>query len=35
MPTTVNAIAQDDFRKVVWLAGDNGLYCYKDNVFIG
>lgn len=34
MPTTVNAIAQDDFRKVVWLAGDNGLYCYKDNLFV-
>lgn len=34
MPTTVNAIAQDDFRKVIWLAGDNGLYCYKDNSFV-
>lgn len=27
MPTTINAIAQDKFRKVVWLAGDDGLYC--------
>jgi len=34
MPTAVNAIAQDDFRKVVWLAGDDGLYCYKDNNFV-
>lgn len=34
MPTTVNAIAQDDFRKVVWLAGDDGVYCYKDNAFV-
>lgn len=34
MPTTINAIAQDNFRNVIWLAGDNGLYCYKDNTFI-
>lgn len=34
MPTTVNAIAQDTFRKVIWLAGDNGLYCYKDNELV-
>lgn len=33
MPTTVNAIAQDKYRDVVWLAGDNGMYCYKDNKF--
>lgn len=25
--TTVNAIAQDDERKVVWLGKDDGLYC--------
>lgn len=31
MPTTINAIAQDKYRGVVWLAGDNGMYCYKDN----
>ena len=31
--TTINGIAQDLNRRVVWLAGDNGLYCYKDNVF--
>jgi ligand-binding sensor domain-containing protein len=31
--TTVNGIAQDTFRHVVWIAGDNGLYCYKDNLF--
>ena len=30
MPTTINAIAQDKFRKVVWLAGDNGLYCQQN-----
>lgn len=34
MQTTVNAIAQDLFRKCVWLAGDDGLYCYKNNVFV-
>ena len=34
MKTTVNAIAQDTFRDVVWLAGDDGLYCYKNNRFI-
>lgn len=34
MPTTVNAIVQDKFRNVVWLGGDNGLYCYQDNKFI-
>lgn len=34
MPTTVNAIAQDNFRKVVWIAGDDGLYCYQNKEFI-
>lgn len=34
MPTTVNAIAQDKFRKVVWLAGDDGLYCYQNKEFV-
>lgn len=34
MPTAVNAIVQDTFRKVVWMAGDNGLYCYASNKFI-
>ena len=34
MPTTVNAILQDTFRQVTWLAGDNGLYCYKNGEFI-
>lgn len=33
-PTTINAIAQDTFRDVIWMAGDNGLYCYKDRVRI-
>ncbi len=32
--TTVNAIAQDKFRDVVWFGCDNGLYCYKNNKFI-
>ncbi|MCQ2589661.1 MAG: HD domain-containing protein [Treponema sp.] len=34
MPTAVNAIAQDKYRKCVWLGGDNGMYCYKDNKFV-
>lgn len=34
MPTTINAILQDKYRKVIWFAGDNGLYCYKNNEFI-
>lgn len=33
-PTTVNAIAQDKLRDVVWFGCDDGLYCYKDNKFI-
>lgn len=32
IPTTVNAIAQDTFRDLIWIAGDNGLYCYKNGV---
>ena len=34
MSSTVNAIAQDPFRDVIWLAADDGLYCYKNNSFI-
>ncbi|MCQ2597793.1 MAG: HD domain-containing protein [Treponema sp.] len=34
MPTAVNAIAQDTFRQVTWLAGDDGLYCFKGNAFV-
>lgn len=34
MPTGVNAIAQDLNRDVVWIAGDNGLYCYSHGLFI-
>lgn len=34
IPTTVNAIAQDSFRNVIWMGCDNGLYCYKNNTFI-
>lgn len=34
MESTVNAIAQDTFRNVVWFACDNGLYCYQNNKFI-
>lgn len=34
MSTTVNAIAQDTNRDVVWIAGDDGLYCYSNGKFI-
>ena len=34
MSSSVNAIAQDSFRGVVWLGCDDGLHCYKDNDFI-
>lgn len=34
MSSPVNAIAQDVFRDVVWLAADDGLYCYDDGEFI-
>ena len=34
MSTTINAIAQDLYRGVTWLAGDNGLFCYKNGQFI-
>lgn len=34
MATSVNAILQDKYRNVVWFAGDDGLYCYKNNEFI-
>ena len=32
--SSVNAIAQDSFRDVIWMACDNGLYCYKNNAFV-
>ena len=34
MNTTVNAILNDQFRNVVWLGSDKGLYCYKNNAFV-
>ena len=34
MSTSVNAIAQDSFRNVVWLGCDDGLHCYKNDEFI-
>ncbi|MBQ0052505.1 MAG: hypothetical protein KBT11_10665 [Treponema sp.] len=34
MKTSVNAIAEDKYRKVVWVAADNGLYCLKNEQFI-
>lgn len=34
MSTTVNAIAQDKFRDLIWLGCDDGLYCYNNNTFI-
>ena len=33
-PTTVNAIAQDKLRDMVWFGCDDGLYCYKNNKFV-
>lgn len=34
MSTTINAISEDPLRKVVWLAGDDGIYCLEKNTFI-
>lgn len=34
IPSTVNAIAQDVYRDVIWLGCDNGLYCYRNGNFI-
>ena len=34
LPTAINAIADDTFRGVVWLGGDDGLYCYKNGSFL-
>ncbi len=34
MKTTINAIAEDTTRGLVWLAGDNGLYCLKNRTFV-
>ena len=34
MNATVNAIAQDTFRNVIWFACDDGLYCLKDKSFV-
>ena len=34
MDTSINAILQDKFRNVIWLAGDDGLYCYKNNELV-
>ncbi|MCR4741267.1 MAG: hypothetical protein K5866_00130 [Treponema sp.] len=31
---TINAICEDTYRDLVWLASDNGILCYKDNQFI-
>ncbi len=33
MKTTINAISEDTKRGLVWLAGDNGLYCLKNKSF--
>ncbi len=30
----INAICEDTYRDVIWLATDNGLLCYKNNQFI-
>lgn len=34
MPIAINAICEDKIRGVTWLGADDGVYCYKDNVFI-
>ena len=34
MKTTINAISEDTTRGLVWLAGDNGLYCLKNKAFV-
>ncbi|MBR4823917.1 MAG: hypothetical protein IKZ86_03900 [Spirochaetaceae bacterium] len=34
MPIAVNAICEDKIRGVTWLGADDGMYCYKDNVFV-
>ena len=34
MDSSVNAICEDTMRKLTWLGTDNGVACYKDNVFI-
>lgn len=34
MPVPVNAICEDKVRGVTWLGADDGMYCYKDNVFV-
>lgn len=34
MKTTINAISEDSTRGLVWLAGDNGLYCLKNKSFV-
>ncbi len=31
---TINAVAEDTFRKVTWLAGDKGLRCYDQKKFV-
>ena len=32
--SSVNTICEDTMRKLTWLGTDNGVVCYKDNVFI-
>ncbi len=34
MPTTVNAIAEDLKRNLVWFAGNDGVYCLDKNTFV-
>ncbi|MCR4734864.1 MAG: hypothetical protein K5829_07675 [Treponema sp.] len=31
---TINAICEDKYRDLIWIASDNGILCYKDNQFI-
>lgn len=34
MPIAVNAICEDKIRGVTWIGADDGVYCYKDNMFV-
>ncbi len=31
---TINAICEDTYRDVIWLASDNGVLCYKNSQFV-
>ncbi len=33
-PNTINAICEDKTRDCIWLGADDGLYCYKNGIFV-